>query len=70
MPREADPEILKAMRDAEMPPEFIYAYKKTGYVILSDNEESQSLPEGAIEQWDTAIEEYFHLEAEAPARIA
>jgi hypothetical protein len=68
MPREPDPGILKAMRDSEMPPQFIYAYKKTGYVVMSDAEESQSLPDGAIEQWEAAVKEYFTLEAGAPHR--
>ena len=61
--REIMPELVEAMRAAGISAEFIYAYKKTGYVLLSDP--SQKLPEGAEEQWRAAIEEYFELEQEA-----
>ena len=61
--REIVPELVEAMRDAGISAEFIYAYKKTGYVLLSDP--LQKLPEGAEEQWCAAIEEYFELENEA-----
>ena len=54
------PELVEAMRDAGIPAEYIYAYKTTGYVLLSDP--SQKLPEGAEEVWHAAIEEYFELE--------
>ena len=50
------PELVEAMRDAGISAEFIYAYKKTGCVLLSDP--SQNLPEGAEEQWRAAIREY------------
>ena len=58
------PGLVEAMRDAGIPAEFIYAYKKTGYVLLSDPSQ-QKLPEGAEEQWHAAIREYFELEREA-----
>ena len=61
--REIMPELVEAMRDAGISAEFIYAYKKTGYVLLSDP--SQKLPEGAEELWRAAISEYFELEDEA-----
>ena len=57
------PELVEAMRDAGISAEFIYAYKKTGYILLSDP--SQKLPEGAEEIWRAALEEYFELEQEA-----
>jgi hypothetical protein len=62
--REIIPELLAAMRDAEYPPQFIYAYKKTGYIVLSDFW-GQTLPEGAEEMWNAAVQEYFLLEWQA-----
>ena len=62
--REVVPELVEAMRDAGISAEFIYAYKKTGYVLLSDPSQ-QKLPEGAEELWQAAIREYFELENEA-----
>ena len=61
--REIMPELVEAMRAAGISAEFIYAYKKTGYILSSDP--SQKLPEGAEEIWRVAIEEYFELENEA-----
>ena len=57
------PELVEAMRTAGVSAEFIYAYKKTGYILLTDQE--QKLPEGAEEVWQAAIQEYFELEREA-----
>ncbi len=57
------PELVEAMRDAGVSAEFIYAYKKTGYILLSEQE--QKLPEGGEEMWRAAIREYFELEREA-----
>ena len=62
--REIMPELIEAMRDAGISAEFIYAYKKTGYVLLSDPSQ-QKLPERAEEQWHAAIREYFELESDA-----
>ena len=61
--REVVPELVDAMRDAGIPAEFIYAYKRTGYVLSADP--AQKLPEGAEELWHAAIREYFELEQEA-----
>ena len=62
--REIIPELVEAMRDAGIPAEFIYAYKKTGYVLLSEPGK-QKLPEGAEEMWQAAIREYLELERTA-----
>ena len=66
--REIIPEFLEVMREEGFPPQFIYAYKKTGYILLSDPE--QNLPEGAEEMWHAAIKEYFLLECQAGGRQA
>ena len=62
------PEFLEVMREDGVPPQLIYAYKKTGYILLSDPE--QTLPEGAEEMWHAAIKEYFMLECQADGRQA
>jgi len=67
--REIIPEFLEAMREEGFAPEFIYAYKKTGYIVLSDFWE-QKLPEGAEEMWNAAIKEYFLLERQAGGQQA
>ncbi len=64
--REIIPEFLEAMREEGVPPQFIYAYQKTGYILLSDP--GQTLPEGAEEMWHAAIKEYFLLECQAGGR--
>ncbi len=64
--REIIPELLEAMREEGFPPQFIYAYKKTGYTLLSDP--LQTLPKGAEEMWAAAIKEYFLLECQASDR--
>jgi hypothetical protein len=58
------PQMLLGMRDAKIPPQFIYAYRKTGVSLLSA-EWQQKLPPGALEKWEKAIKEYFELEDEA-----
>ncbi len=58
------PQMHLGMRDAEIPPQFIYAYRKTGVFVLSE-EWQQKLPPGAVEKWEKAIQEYFALEDEA-----
>ena len=40
--RKIIPEFLEAMREEGFPPQFIYAYKKTGYILLSDPEQNLS----------------------------
>ena len=63
------PEMLLAMRDTEIPPHFIYAYRKTGVFVLSE-EWQQKLAPGAIKKWDKAIREYFTLEAQAKRQLS
>ena len=50
-------DILAAMRVAGIPPQFIYAYERTGFVLLEDGYKNLS-PEDKAD-YDSAIEEYF-----------
>ena len=44
---------LAALKGAGLAPELIYAYRKTGRLIM----------EGNVEEWQAAVDEYFSLEA-------
>jgi|EndMetStandDraft_5_1072996.scaffolds.fasta_scaffold03421_2 hypothetical protein len=52
-------QILEAMRKANTPPEIAYAYKRTGLLLTKDSRASAE----ARQEWDTAIQEYFAIEA-------
>lgn len=51
--------VLAAMKSAGLAPELIYAYRKTGRLIMEGND----YPPAAVEEWQAAIDEYFALEA-------
>ena len=50
-------EMLGIMRAAGIPPHLIYAYEKTGFLLLEEGYESLS-PQQRFE-YDAAIDEYF-----------
>ena len=56
-------EVLGAMRKTGVPPQIIYAYRKTGRLLLEGRRELY--PPEAQSEWDAAIDEYFRLEAQA-----
>src|SRR5262245_44475075 len=56
-------EMLEAMRKAGVPPQIIYAYRKTGRLLLEGRRHLN--PPEAQAEWDAAIDEYFRLEAQA-----
>ncbi|MCU4432300.1 SEC-C domain-containing protein [Acinetobacter pittii] len=59
-------EMVKVMEKAEIAPEFIYAYQKTGGLLLT--EENEKLATGKdLEDWNDAIEEYF---CDVPKKIS
>jgi hypothetical protein len=62
-PAELEGEVLGAMRKTGVPPEIIYAYRKTGRLLLRENRDLY--PREAQSAWDAAIDEYFRLEAQA-----
>lgn len=50
-------EMLGIMRAAGIPPHLIYAYEKTGFLLLEEGYEALSPQERA--EYDDAIDEYF-----------
>ena len=56
---EAD--VVEAMRKAGTPPQFIYAYKRTGGLVLTESMR-EHWPPDRVKEWDDAIEEYFAIE--------
>jgi hypothetical protein len=55
-----DAEVFEAMRKAEIPPQFVYAYRKTGLIGIGDQ---SAWPAERREEWRAAVEEYFVLAA-------
>ena len=60
-PIDMEADILAAMNQANLPPEFSYAYRKTGLLGLSADK-SQWPPEHTKE-WNAAVDEYRAIEA-------
>jgi len=56
---ELNKETVDAMVKAGMRPELIYAYRKTGYIIMEDN--IDKIPKSGLDEWEAAIEEYFAI---------
>jgi hypothetical protein len=50
-------QVIAAMRVAGIPPQLIYAYERTGFLLLEEGYKNLS-PEDKAE-YDAAIEEYF-----------
>ena len=59
-PVKIEADVLKAMRKAGAPPEVMYAYRKTGLIMVEGL--SVDWPEDRRKQWSDAIEEYFAIE--------
>ena len=55
---EAD--ILDAMRKADTPPQIVYAYKKTGMIVMESTKDT--IPKARLKEWNAAIDEYFLIE--------
>jgi len=53
--------ILAAMHRAELPPEFSYAYRKTGLLGLA--EDKSAWPQESIKEWNDAVDEYRAIQA-------
>jgi hypothetical protein len=56
-----DAEVTQGMEKAGLPPQFIYAYRKTGRVVTELNMKNLSKLE--IEEWNAAVDEYFESHA-------
>jgi hypothetical protein len=55
---EAD--VIEAMRKAGTPPHIVYAYKKTGLLLMEEMREHW--PQDRVKEWEDAVEEYFAIE--------
>lgn len=53
-------DMLAAMKAAGLAPEPIYAYRKTGLLLMEEHQDDY--PPGAVEDWQAAIDEYYALE--------
>lgn len=53
---EIDAVMLAALRDAQVRPEFIYAYQKTHRLVTEEN--AQYLTDEELAEWDAAVDEY------------
>jgi hypothetical protein len=54
---------LEAMLETNTPPQIVYAYCRTGFVVSDTNR--ATLAQELLSQWDTAILEYFAFEDRA-----
>src|SRR5215470_19333745 len=59
--RDMEAAILAAMQKADLPPEFAYAYKKTGLLGLA--EDKSLWPPEHINEWNDAVDEYRVIQA-------
>jgi hypothetical protein len=50
-------EVIAAMRAADIPPQLIYAYERTGFLLLEEGYKNLAPEEKA--EYDAAIDEYF-----------
>ena len=60
-PIDMEADVLAAMSAANLPPEFAYAYKKTG--LLGLLEDKSRWPADRVREWNAAIDEYRAIEA-------
>ena len=57
---------MEAMRDAGTPPEYAYAYRKTG--LLSLGGDMSLWPKDRREEWEAAVAEYRQMEQAAQSK--
>jgi hypothetical protein len=60
-PIDMEADVLAAMSKANLPPEFAYAYKKTG--LLGLREDKSGWPADRVREWNAAVDEYRAIEA-------
>ena len=53
---EVDEAMLLVLREANVRPEIIYAYQKTGRLVTEEN--AQLLSAEELAEWDAAVDEY------------
>jgi hypothetical protein len=62
-PGKLEADMLEVLRKTGTAPQIIYAYRKTGLLLVEGFEENY--PPEAIEEWKAVIDGYFKLEREA-----
>jgi hypothetical protein len=60
-PIDMEADVLAAMSKANLPPEFAYAYKKTG--LLGLGADKSRWPPDRVKEWNAAVDEYRAIEA-------
>ena len=55
-----DKDVLEAMKASGVPPQIIYAFKKTGRLLSADL--IATYPPESVLEWEAAIDEYFAME--------
>ena len=53
--------LINCMEETGCPPEYVYAAKKTGIIVLEDNVDT--FTSSQVDQWNDAVEEYRLLQA-------
>jgi hypothetical protein len=61
-PVDMEADVLAAMSKANLPPEFAYAYKKTGGLLLVEGMRDRWPPD-RVKEWEDAVNEYRAIEA-------
>lgn len=62
---ELERQTVQAMQKADMRPHLIYAYQKTGGLLLTRENEKLATTKD-LEDWDAAIDEYYRLQKNPP----
>ena len=60
-PLDIEDDVLAAMQQADLPPEFAYAYRKTGLLGLATNKDAW--PPEHVKEWEDAVDEYRAIQA-------
>jgi hypothetical protein len=63
--RDIQQDVLAAMEKAKLPPEFAYAYRRTG--LLGLGRDKSAWPPEHVAEWNAAIDDYRAIEAENQA---
>lgn len=58
-PEHVEHGIVQAMREANLPPRFIYAFEKTGRLVSEEN--LHLIPQADLDEWTAACEEYDRM---------
>ncbi len=58
-PEHVEHHLAQAMREANLPPRFIYAFEKTGRLVTESNQ--HLIPQSELDEWSAACDEYVRL---------